>query len=375
MQEHELLNETPQERSEVSDSVSASADDHVSQHKDELLEPGHLSSAVAAVEAAKTQVPQNEVHQRSMCTSENIVLLGLVPFLDQLRTGALFTAMPLHFFASGWHLMISGTVLSASYILRVLVVYAVRRLGDSVCIIAALAGVLISAPMVIFPGSLPVVCVNGVANSGLLCTVAFRSMLYRQFNRSSEARVLALRAFNLADVLGYSTGSLVGGFLYEFFGFRAFAAFQFIVFALLALLDYSLPLAQADLQSLIARFRDKCLSLESRISSTRSSKSPHRSFLTEWPSPFVNCPRPALPPRMWSCCPGTPRPSTSIFLPVSITLLASCTNIFGYDVEWSLYAVYFKQAHRSKLCAHHLLNLQPKSPAHQSHPISDPSGS
>ena len=42
---------------------------------------------------------------------------------------------------------------------------------------------------------------------------------------------------------------------------------------------------------------------------------------------------------------SSPPQSTSLFWPVSVTLLATGANIYGYDVEWSLYAVYFKQVY------------------------------
>ena len=122
--------------------------------------------------------------------------------------------------------------------------YAVLRQGDGICIVAAWLGMFGSLPMLLFPDNLYAVCLGGVACSGFLMPVSYRSLLFRQFNQPGQ-RKLALRVFNFSDVLGYSTGSLVGGLLFESYSFGAFAIFQVVAFALLALMCMTISQARS----------------------------------------------------------------------------------------------------------------------------------
>ena len=86
-----------------------------------------------------------------MCTPDAVVLLVLLPFLNQIKTAWPYSCAPLHFIARGWPLYQLGLQHSLAFLLRIPMNATIVRLGDWLCAPLATLSAATAIGMVLAP--------------------------------------------------------------------------------------------------------------------------------------------------------------------------------------------------------------------------------
>ena len=256
---------------------------------------------------------------RAMLSAQSVILVAMLPFLDVVKMAYIYTAVPLHFIDASWPLTTLGAILSMCYVPRVIVSAAISRFGDFLCVPVTFASFIASACMALHPNELAAVWVGCLGSSMGVVVQAHRGLLYRTFGGDDANQRRAMRIFTFFDVVGYSCGALLGGVLYDYGGFSSCAIFQLVIIGLQCFLSAALPVTRASLRDAV-----------SRLAGRRSLRNDERS------SPAASTrDEPAVAHLMSVRAAG-------ICLPTAVMVGVTFVNLFVYGVEWSLYAIYFR---------------------------------
>lgn len=195
--------------------------------------------------------------------------------------------------------------------------------------------------MLVAPSKLPAV-IAGIAAGHITDTAQVQASLcyrWRIGDPAGQKQALRLQAFSA--VFGYSSGALLGGAVYEYGGFGACAVLQLIILATLATCAATLPVVHDT-------FRERCIGTRRNLSQssgarTTAVEAPSSCTAAEKPpvSAPVSAPSDTAASTNRTIC-GTN--SSCLLLPVSLIWLADGFNIGSYICEWSLFAVYFRDA-------------------------------
>ena len=254
-------------------------------------------------------------------------LLFITPFVNELKDSWEFAAVPLHFLQQGWPMWLWGMTIAIATLLRVPMNALLTWQGDWLIVILLAMATACAVCMLVWPDS-PAAVVVGVAAGHCVDTTQVQaSLCYRwSADGSSERRKSALRLMAFSATLGYSTGALMGGGLYESAGYTGCAVLQLCNCGSLTVVTASLPVVHASF--LEWWHGDFAVTAVAAASEHAKSK-----------APTFSAPSPAAPQLTLR---GTTGP---LLLPVSLVLLCDGLNVGAYVTEWALFAVYFKQVH------------------------------
>lgn len=248
-----------------------------------------------------------------ICNLQSAVLVFVIPFLDVMKMAYVYTAVPLHFLDSDWPLWQLGLLISGAYIPRVPISGMIARIGDWVCAPVTLLASAASFAMAVFPDRRLAVIVGVTATSASVMIQAHKGLCYSRFGSSSAQQTRVLRVFTIFDVLGYSLGAMLGGVLYDSGGFSTCALFQLAIVVTQSTLTFALPVVWTSFAQWFAG-------------------APRQQTRVELPAAVL-----CQEPQQGVC------DSASA---ASWWVLGACfVNCLVYVIEWSLYAVYFRQVY------------------------------
>jgi hypothetical protein len=270
----------------------------------------------------------------------------LIPFLSELKISWAFAAAPLHFQASGWPLTAFGATISLATLTRILMNAALTATGDWLIAPFLAVATIGAAFMLATPDNLTAAIV-GIAAGHITDTAQVQASLcylWRIGDPASQKRALRLQAFSAT--FGYSSGALLGGALYEHGGFGACAILQLAILSTLSVLAAMLPVVHA-------AFQERCLRGSrppSRPGAQAATADSPSSCAADGTGSAAIAEKPSGAPPTDTAADSdrthTIRStnSTWLLLPVSLVWLCDGLNICSYICEWSLFAIYFKDA-------------------------------
>ena len=157
-----------------------------------------------------------------------------VPFLSELKISWAFAAAPLHFQQSGWPLWLFGVTIGGSTLIRIPMNAVLTVAGDWLIVPTLALATIAATGMLIAPSS-SVACVIGIAAGHVTDTAQVQaSLCYRWRVGQPEVQKRALRLQAFSSTLGYSSGALLGGALFEYGGFRGCTILQLAILGKLA---------------------------------------------------------------------------------------------------------------------------------------------
>ena len=142
---------------------------------------------------------------------EAIVLLGVLPILDQARHSWWLTAFPIMLLDNGWPRFVLPVLLATGMGMRILVVAIIVRIGDWVVAPLQVAVAALSIPSLLNTRSEAAVYSGLIVSSCVFTPAAYRSLAFRRFGKSPQRYRRALRFLTANEVFGYSIGSFVAG--------------------------------------------------------------------------------------------------------------------------------------------------------------------
>ena len=304
--------------------------------------------------------------------SESISLLFVLPFFNMMMIGAHFLWVPLHFLNQNWSLSTLGIVFGIAGFGRLFSVPMINYLGDYSCIFLFSPSWILTLWVCLSDENDPVplyimIPMMQVSN----CILPLQGLIQLKYGVSLESEPTepsspsepseisisiesntepsespikssvslhksALRIFTAAETLGYATATLFGGFVYEYGGgWRSCAWVQLAWLTLQIIAFVTSATVHRDFknQSMKAGNNKKCwrrccCCCKSATATTAASNSTRSKPTTT----LVN---------------GKEMTDAEIFLYIRcdlfVLLVAHCTSVFAYSIEFVLFAVYFKQ--------------------------------
>lgn len=267
----------------------------------------------------------------SLCSFQSLLLLVVLPYLDIVRMSYMYTAVPLYWIDSMWPYWQLGLMLSLFYVpFRMIGTALLRPLGDWWCVPCTAIGAASSLLMAVRPGCRFCVMVGCIGNS--MCVMvhtAHRTLVHRRFGQWPTQQVRAMRLLTFWDTFGYSCGALIGGVLYDLGGFGVAAWFQFLIIFVECLGTATLLPVHDSFREFIARLS--------------SQKVPSQ---TELPAANIGNVMSEVAPRSQPCqeVPANSKMAGTWMMGCMCIFASSC-NLYVYALEWTLYAVYFREVH------------------------------
>ena len=157
---------------------------------------------------------------------ESILLLGVLPMLDQARHSYWLTAFPLHLLANNWSRMHLSALLAAGMVIRIGVAATVARRGDWLMAPLQAVAAVASIPMLLAPNTAGAVYLGLIVSSSVFTPAGYRGLAFRRFGTEVSVYRRALRTMTCSEVFGYSLGSLVAGAIFDHGGWVACAVLQ-----------------------------------------------------------------------------------------------------------------------------------------------------
>ena len=266
-------------------------------------------------------------------TLESVAVLFALPFLSELKISWTFAAAPLHFKANGWSLSAFGATIGAATLCRVAMNALLTAFGDWLIAPMLMAAVAGGAVMRMAPEAMAAV-ILGIASGHITDTAQVQaSLVYRWRMDDPAAQKRALRVQAFATVMGYSSGAVLGGALYEHAGFDACALLQVVILGTMAAITACLPVVHAAVAESWRRYRRA--SAPRARAAVQPASTASTAEVTASAADASEAEGAETPPL--TLC-GTTR---CLLLPCSVIWLCDGANIFSYICEWTLFAVYF----------------------------------
>jgi hypothetical protein len=232
----------------------------------------------------------------------NVCLLFLLPFIDGIRIGYLYAALPIHYLDMGWPLWSFGVSLCGIFLWRALGMNGIFLVfGHWTVAPLEVLNVCLSIPMAIWWDNHICVSMGLFASVSAFFTDAYQGFVFDMFGDESD-RLRASRSVTLSQTIGYAVSPFIGGLLFDAGGWKLSAEFQLVLLSV----DLFMLLTNSVVW---AKFK---LWLQPKVQESKTSQ--------------------ALG--------GIP---AHIRLPSILIALTAGVNIFGYNVEWVTFAVYFRQ--------------------------------
>lgn len=268
----------------------------------------------------------NESLQPSLVNLVNLINLIILPILNGWRLVHYFAALPLHYLARGWPLTSFGLTVAISAVVRSFFTSPMYgKNGPWFVVLVTLFHLCLSAPMVIWPSSFVAVTAGIFGCSALHFLYAYQTLTFSRFE-DEHSRNLASRVTTLADTVGCGTAPLLSGVLYDVGGWRLCAIFQLACIITELVLLLSSSVIRADFHRWRCEQQKK---KEVAVVPLAQEVSEDNSLLDD--SQHSSC-----------GCLNLPR---AIVLPAVLITMWNGLNIFVYVIEWSVFAVYFRQVH------------------------------
>lgn len=261
----------------------------------------------------------------------NFINLALLPAMSGVRICYFYAAVPLHYLESGWALTAFGITVAASTVGRSFVYTPLYgQLGPWIVLPATMLHLGLSIPQVILPDNFLAVTLGILGASLCYFLDVYQSLTFSRFE-DSQLRSRASRICTLGDTIGFGTSPFIGGLLFDFGGWQMCAIFQLALCSAELVLVWTNPLVRSDFKRWHLARREH-ISQEVTVTVNGHDSSSQRPM---------------------RCCSGRRRPSNeeapvsslppSIRLPGILIAMVCGLNMFVYVVEWSLFAVYFRQ--------------------------------
>ena len=170
-----------------------------------------------------------------------MTLLFVIPFLSELKISWAFVAVPLHFQRLGFPLWAFGLTLSVATLCRVPMNTLITLTGDWLLVPLLALATVSAAWMLAAPNTLWAVVAGIVAGHVTDTSQVQASLCYRWQSADPAAQKRGLRLQAFSCTLGYSSGALIGGALYENGGFYGCAVLQLAILVVMTLSAALLP--------------------------------------------------------------------------------------------------------------------------------------
>ena len=294
-----------------------------------------------------------------LCSVPGVILVAALPFVSISGFAYLYTALPLHVFDQGWPLWHLSVMLSVCFIFRLIASAIVSRVGMWAMLLNCAVCVGLSTWMVIVPESLSAVYVGVFSSCTSISTTTYRSLVYLAFesggnandssqhggdDRASWQLQRALRWFTLFDTIGYSCGPFIGGAFYDAGGFSLCSRWQLATQVTCLVLPLLLPEVRASIWLSVfgCPAGKRAMRHVAAIDDFPAANAvkPEAALEREANSDVVDNMANAAPISKQAVLAATAPPLA--WLPISVILVATFTNIAVYGVEWCLYAIYFR---------------------------------
>ena len=174
-------------------------------------------------------------------SSADVTLLFVIPFLSELKISWAFVAVPLHFQRLGFPLWAFGLTLSVATLCRVPMNTLITLTGDWLLVPLLALATVSAAWMLAAPNTLWAVVAGIVAGHVTDTSQVQASLCYRWQSADPAAQKRGLRLQAFSCTLGYSSGALIGGALYENGGFYGCAVLQLAILVVMTLSAALLP--------------------------------------------------------------------------------------------------------------------------------------
>ena len=294
-----------------------------------------------------------------LCSVPGVILVAALPFVSISGFAYLYTALPLHVFDQGWPLSHLSVMLSVCFIFRLIASAVVSRIGRWAMLLNCAICVGLSTWMVIVPENLSAVYVGVFSSCTSISTTTYRSLVYLAFesggnandssqrggdDRASWQLQRALRWFTLFDTIGYSCGPFIGGAFYDAGGFSLCSRWQLATQVTCLVLPLLLPEVRASIWLSVfgCPAGKRAMRHVAAIDDFPAANAvkPEAALAREANSDVVDNMANAAPISKQAALAATAPPLA--WLPISVILVATFTNIAVYGVEWCLYAIYFR---------------------------------
>ena len=173
--------------------------------------------------------------------AEQVALLFVIPFLSELKISWAFVAVPLHFQRLGFPLWAFGSTLSVATLCRVPMNTLITLIGDWLIVPLLALATVSAAWMLAAPNTLWAVVAGICAGHVTDTSQVQASLCYRGQSDDPAAQKRGLRLQAFSCTLGYSSGALVGGALYENGGFYGCAVLQLAILVVMTLSAALMP--------------------------------------------------------------------------------------------------------------------------------------
>eukprot|EP01043_Picozoa_sp_COSAG02_P026456 COSAG02_NODE_1525_length_12107_cov_333.322618_5_plen_576_part_00 len=312
------------------------------QHVLEAAPPRATSTATASALAAPAKaVSQGRGKARLPLDFDTASLLFCIPFVSMLTCAYLYAALPLYFLdqsksSNPWFTLTKlGGILLAGNILRVVMCVATNKIGDSAYLVQLLVASGTSLWMLFDPYSTTALAISMALATSSNYILAMHGLVYSRYNThgSEQLHVRALRVLTTAEVLGYSAATVIGGVLYDFGGWSACVWFQNVCLVFMALCSFCSPTIRADC-------RLRCSGCVCTTGDPTGESSQGNDAQASYP---VANERREFDVRQRSTKTEQLTTTTLDYWPVVFILAAHSVNVASYTVEWSLFAVFFRE--------------------------------
>lgn len=191
---------------------------------------------------------------------EALVIVVILPVIDNCRESWHQTGVPLAFLDYGWNLSHIAAVNAISVLARMVFSYmVVHSRADSLALLLLIAVAATCVPQYMNPSSQFATYLGFGSSSAVFLPFLHRSLAFKRFGSDPVRYRRALRVLTLSDVLGYTIGSVVGGLTYSNGGWPSCTAMQLVLASaqtvLLALLPVMHEAATDDVRALIRWIR------------------------------------------------------------------------------------------------------------------------
>ena len=255
---------------------------------------------------------------------QSLALCCLIPYLSELKISWAFAAVPLHFQDNGWPLLGFGTTIGIATLGRIPMNWLLTVAGDWVIVIVLAFACVGAVLMFRSPNDL-LACIIGIAVGHVTDTAQVQaSLCYRWKADQPEAQQRALRIQAISATFGYSSGALVGGALFEYFGFYGCALLQLCILSVMTLTTGLIPVVHASFRE---RFCPAARMVSSRRDALGAAPQPSPGFAAA----VAETDRSIISTTTSHC----------LHLPAIIIWLCDGANIMAYITEWTLFAVFF----------------------------------
>eukprot|EP00746_Dinoflagellata_sp_MGD_P141552 gnl/MRDRNA2_/MRDRNA2_74648_c0_seq1.p1 gnl/MRDRNA2_/MRDRNA2_74648_c0~~gnl/MRDRNA2_/MRDRNA2_74648_c0_seq1.p1 ORF type:complete len:562 (-),score=66.54 gnl/MRDRNA2_/MRDRNA2_74648_c0_seq1:283-1968(-) len=259
----------------------------------------------------------------------NVVFLVALPAFTTIRNCYSFAGLPLHFRDSGWLLAHLGLAALAGNAVRSFICTPLQTFfGPWMAAPLSVANSCLSVPMAIWPNSEFAVIVGVIAFSMCNFGDAQQALISGAIS-NHETRQRASRISTLSFTLGYATAPFYGGLLYDLGGWEASAIFQLVI----CLIEMTCYWTSPWIHDNFLQWRQQHASLR---------KKPVQTECTNAVVP-INSPMAESDSHASRKLDKEPFLPGDLRLPAFLIALAHGTNLCVYVVEWSVFALYFRE--------------------------------